>query len=208
MFKQFQQLTLRVVDLVNSPRKTQRIMRDVAVSRVVLRDFYEALKLMDNKGFLAGGLSEASLRGSGGKFLITPADIPIGILKEKEMLAIAIVGKEERLPGLPKHAAWHREVYEKTKANAVMLCQPVHACLLAGRGKLPKKGFLTDADAVLEESQFMPAGEFKLEENMPDDFLLLIEGVGVLAWGQSLNTLLARVEVFEKLCEIQIRSDR
>lgn len=206
MFKQFQRLMLRVVDLVNSPRKTQRIMRDAVVSRVILRDFYEAQKWMDSKGFFAGGLSEASLRVSGGKFLITPVDVPIGLLKENEMLTATITGKEnEAHPDLPRHIDWHRMIYQHTCANAVILCQPVYACLMTQKEELQDCGILSDLDAVLGKIQIVENDNMNLGEDSPDDSLLLVKGIGIVGWGQSLCSLLSRVEVLERMCELTIR---
>lgn len=204
MFKQFQQLTLRVVDLVNSPRKTQRIMRDAAVSRVILRDFYEALKLMDNKGFFAGRLSEASLRGSGGKFLVTPAGKPFGLLSEKEMLAVAITGKEETLPGLPQHIDWHREIYRQTNANVVMLCQPVYACLLAQKGRLPASDIFLDNEDFTGSMKVLKHADLNLAGNLQDESMFLIKGIGVLIWGTSLHELIGQLEILERMCRIDL----
>lgn len=131
MLKQFQEITWKVVNLVNPPTRTQRITRNAVVSRVILKEFMEAAVIMDNKNFFAGTCGEISLRTSGGKFIITPREIPICRINEESLL-VETIEKETNVKNenLPLHTQWHREIYKNTNARAVVLCQPLYLSLI------------------------------------------------------------------------------
>ncbi len=204
-----QQLTIKIVDLVNSPRKTQRIMRNATIPHMILKDFVDAANLMSERGFLIGCLSEISLRASGGKLLITPRESGPGRLSEENLLTVAIghEAADEHL-SLPRHIDWHRAIYANSAANCAALCQPVFASLAAARMRKPAEDVLLDAAEILKMTQCVKSTDIDLDENMEDEGILLIQAVGVLAWDKDLDAVLARIDTLERVCEIMVRSEK
>lgn len=209
MFKDFQQLTIKIVELVNSPRKTQRIIRDATVPRVILKDFVDTIKLLAEAGLLVGSLSEVSLRTKGGKFLITPNDLSIRKITEESLLTAAINPDTiNQITNLPRHLDWHREIYSKSKANAVVLCQPIFSCIAANRIQKPGKNIFTDADEIIDMMRLSKGEKVNFQEGLNSDGILLIQSVGILAWGKNPGIVLSRLETLERICQIEIESNR
>ena len=145
-----------MVNLVNSPGKTQRIMRDATVSRMILKDFFDAAQIMDAKRYFAGSLGEISLRASGGKMLVSSRGFPLGRLNEAAMLTVGLQGNWKTTGlNLPEHAGWHRAVYANSGAKVAVLCQPVNACIMANKGRLPDKDVFIEAEQWLGDVQLV-----------------------------------------------------
>lgn len=206
MLKQFQKITWSVVNFVNPPTKTQRITRDTTALRVILKEFVEAALIMDNKGFFAGTLGEVSLRTSGGKFIITPKEIPISRLNEESLLSESIKKEiDSKNEDLPFHVQWHRAIYNNSDANAVVLCQLPWITVLANRMQKPEPDILVDANRLLAYVDIAELEDIELEDTLNEKHSLFIRSIGLLAWGQSMNDLIDRIEILERLSEISAR---
>jgi ribulose-5-phosphate 4-epimerase/fuculose-1-phosphate aldolase len=203
MLKQFQRATWKVVDLVNSPRKTQKITRSAVASRVIFNQFLGAARIADGKNYFAGSLGEMSMRASGGKILINSKNIPFSMLDEETLL---LAGSKQGQPDeeleLPNHIDWHRLVYQYSEAAAVMLCQPRYLMYLANRLESPSKGILKDADALIAQLAITPETKITEESIRTGSDILLIPFIGVLLWGQTLAQLIDRLEILERVCAI------
>jgi ribulose-5-phosphate 4-epimerase/fuculose-1-phosphate aldolase len=207
MFKDFQQLTIKIVNLVNSPRKTQRIIRNTTVPRMILKNFVEIIRLMETRQIFLGSLSEISIRTSGGKMLVTPKDLPTSRISEESLLSTAInPDTAVSIPDLPEHIDWHRLIYSKSEANAIVLCQPVFSCILAERMQTPNKTVLAEAGKIIDLVRCVKMEEVQLDQKVENECILLIRSIGVLAWGKELDSVLSRIETVERICEIEIRS--
>ena len=209
MLKDFQQLTIKIVNFINSPQKTQRIIRDTTVPRMVLNDFVEAIRSFDNKGFFLGSCSEISLRIKGGKLLITAPDRPMSRVTEETLLAATInpdiTGSNSNFP---RHIDWHRSIYMKNEANAIMLCQPVFSCIVSGKMQIPDKTILVEGAEIIDSIKYAEISDmqFDNEINLGNEGIFLIRSIGELAWGKNLDEVFSRVELVERICEIQIKS--
>ncbi len=207
MFKGFQQLTIKIVNLVNSPRKTQRIIRSASVPRMILKDFVYSIKQMEEKGFFISSLSEVSLRISTGKLLITPKDTPVGGISEECLLTTSVnPERDDELPNLPRHVDWHRSIYLNCEANCVALCQPLFTCIAAGRMRKPEEDILMDAGDVLRMIKCVKLSDLDLKECTEEEGILLIQSIGILVWGKDVDTVVSRIEVLERIYEIEIIS--
>ena len=207
MFKDFQQLTIKIVDLVNSPRKTQRIIRDATVPRMILKDFVESVNVMDAKGFLLGSFSEVSLRAKGGKLVITPENLPMNRMTEESLQTAAIHPDiVNQQISFPRHIDWHRMIYLKGEANAVVLCQPAFTCIFANKMQIPARHVFTEAAKMIDSIKCVKSTELRLDkdDNLDEEGTLLIQSVGILAWGKNLDDVFSRIEVLERICKIQI----
>ncbi len=206
MLKQFQQATWKVVDLVNSPRKAQKITRSAVASRVIFDQYLDAVKVMDRKCFCAGSQSEMSMRVGGGKFMINPSGISFSLLDKEELLFPGIEKISSDLESeLPKHVVWHQMIYQHTSASVALLCQPQNLMAVAVEKKLPPLGILKDADTLI--SRLALEEKFEGESLKEENGMRLIPFIGVLLWGQTLAQLIDRVEILERVCAISILSD-
>ena len=209
MLKGFQRLSLKIVGLVNSPGKTQRIIRDAAVSRMILKDFFEVIQIMDAKRYFAGAMGEVSLRASGGTMLISSRGIPMARLAEEGLLPINTQGGRN-LTGkdLPSHAEWHHMIYAKSAAGYAVLCQPAYACIAAESGQLPAKQILVGVEERLGDMHLGNPDELLPAGKLGNKGTWLVNGVGVFAWGENLNEILARLDLLERWCEIGFKLTR
>ncbi len=207
MLKGFQQLSLKIVGLVNSPGKTQRIVRDATVSRMILKDFFEIIRIMDAKRYFAGAMGEISLRASGGTMLISSRGIPMARLTEESLLPINMQGGMDLADmDLPDYTEWHHTVYIKSGARYAVLCQPLYACIVANSGQLPAKKVLVEAEERLGNMHLGNPDELLPDGKLGNKGTWLVDGVGVFAWGEDLNEILARLDLLERWCEIGIKS--
>ncbi|MGV8025637.1 MAG: class II aldolase/adducin family protein [Anaerolineaceae bacterium] len=208
MLKQFQKITWSVVNLVSPPTKTQRITRNAVVSRVILKEFIDVALIMDNKGFFAGNCGEISLRTNGGKFIITPREIPICRMNEESLLVETIEKEiDAKNENLPLHAQWHCAIYNNSNANTVVLCQLPWATVLANRMLKPKRDTLVDANKLLDSIDFIDLKNIDLNTILNEKQTLFIRSIGILAWSHSLNDLINRMEILERLCEISLKEN-
>ena len=182
-------------------------MRDATISRMILKDFFDAAQIMDAKRYFAGSLGEISLRASGGKMLVSSRGFPLGRLNEAAILTVGLQGNWKTTGlNLPEYAGWHRAVYANSGAKVAVLCQPVNACIMANKGRLPDKDVFIEAEQWLGDVQLVRPHELRLDAALPAKGTLLAAGVGVFAWGEETNELLARLELLERCCEIGLKS--
>ncbi len=203
MLKQFQRATWKIVDLVNSPRKTQKITRNAVASRVIFDQYLVAAGIVDARGFCAGSLAEMSMRVAGGKFLINPSGVPLSLLDEETLLFAGVekIPQDEEL-ALVRHATWHQHIYQHSSAAAVLLCQPRHVMAILNKRQIPPQGILRDADALIKRLKLIPQDKVNEENIKKEDEMWLIPSSGVILWGKTLAQLVDRVEMLESVCAI------
>ncbi|HOJ01457.1 MAG TPA: class II aldolase/adducin family protein [Anaerolineaceae bacterium] len=205
MLKRLQRAMWKVVDLVNSPRKTQKITRSAVASRVIFERYLAAARVVDAKRFCAGSLAEMSMRVGGGKLMINAPDIPFGLLDVEALLFTGIEQQpHDQELMLPKHTAWHQQIYRYSAATTVLLCQPHFLMVLTNRNQLPPKGILSDADALIERVKLIPASYIDGEWVEDSNEIWLVPSVGVLSAGQTLEQNIDRVEILESVCAMAV----
>jgi ribulose-5-phosphate 4-epimerase/fuculose-1-phosphate aldolase len=206
MFKSFQDLTNKIVNLVNSPSRIQKTTRNAVASRVALKTYFEDVHLADQHDFFAGSLGEYSIRLGGGKFIINPSNSPIARLTEENILVAAIQREMVVSEALPAHhIGWHRMIYEKTSAKMVIICQPYAVCILANQMRKPPKGILNGTDEVLDSVVCTEPSDKQLSDYLIKYQTLLIKGIGVLSWGATFEELFDRVAIITRLSEIYLQ---
>lgn len=204
----FNNRILRVVDLVNQWHPLGSRTRDAIAPSKLREALRRSALLAAERGLVAGILGEISQRLSGGKFLMTANGAWFSQLSDEDLLIVSISGDwaSERSK-LTSHAEWHREIYRSTKANAILLAQPVATTLLAAEGTLPDDLLLVDAGEVLGDMRCVdPKGVGISYAFDADVGILLIRGKGVLAWGEGVAQVIGSVELVERWCTITIAS--
>lgn len=205
MLETYKRLTNQLVGLVNNQQRLGKKTREAFASREVRKNFLEAVRLLADRSFCAGVLSEASLRLMGGKVLATVNGTFFPAIKE-DRLGIFALASEWTMEGQepPPHLNWHRLVYANTDAKAVIFCQPAAATLLAYRRVEPLAQALTDAVQAIGGYALVEADDAAMQQKLNEVKLLALPGYGVLCWGDDLMQAAARVEAFERLCEISL----
>jgi ribulose-5-phosphate 4-epimerase/fuculose-1-phosphate aldolase len=205
MLETYKRLANQLVGVVNNQQRMGKKTREAFASREVRKGFLEAVRLLADQSFCAGILSEASLRVAGGKVLATVNGAFFPAMKEDRLGIFALVSDwamEGQVP--PLHLNWHRLVYANTDARAVVLCQPAAATLLAHRRVEPLAQVLVDAADAIGGYALVEADDAAMQAKMDAVKLLALPGYGVLCWGDDLMQAIARVQAFERLCEISL----
>jgi len=205
MLETYKRLANQLVGVVNNQQRMGKKTREAFASREVRKGFLEAVRLLADQSFCAGVLSEASLRLAGGKVLATVDGAFFAAMKEDRLGVFALASEwsmEGQVP--PLHLNWHRLVYANTDARAVILCQPSAATLLAHRRVEPLAQVLVDAADAIGGYALVEADDAAMQAKMDAVKLLALPGYGVLCWGDDLMQAIARVQAFERLCEISL----
>lgn len=211
----FERLILRVVDLVNRRRPLGSRVRDSMASKSSRDALLQGARLAADRGLTVGNLAEISLRLSDSRFAINARGAWFSSLTDDDLLVVSVSGDWASDPSrLPEHLDWHRRIYRTTAAKAVLLCQPTIATAAAMEGLLPQGHWLIDARKAVGEVQCVDPGDRELERALKAGVaVMLLRGYGVLAWGEAIDQVLARVESLERLYAVgraakTIRSER
>jgi len=139
----------------------------------------------------------------GGKFLINPPGIPLGLLNEETLLFAGVqkMPQDEEL-ALVRHVTWHQHIYQHSTADAVLLCQPRYLMAVLNKRQIPPQGILRDADALIKRVKLIPEDGVNEENIKKEDEMWLIPSIGVLLWGETLEQLVDRVEMLESVSAI------
>jgi ribulose-5-phosphate 4-epimerase/fuculose-1-phosphate aldolase len=206
MLDAYQKMTNKLVRRVNDQRGMGSHVREAMVSRKVAQMFLEHLRLAAERGLSVGKLSEASLRLSGDKFLITAVSCYFPISTEKELKIGAISADWTiDLEEMPRHAAWHREIYGATDAKAILLSQPTAAMALAAKGELPAAGLLVDGETAVNGLIHTPPDAAQISTAAKSNHALLIAGYGLITLGDDLGQAISRAEIVNRCCQITLQ---
>jgi ribulose-5-phosphate 4-epimerase/fuculose-1-phosphate aldolase len=200
-------LSRAVVDLVNPLDKTSSTVRDILIPTKIGKEIYQVVNQIHAKGLTVGNLGEISFRTNGSveKFVINCIDSDLENLNEKDLCLVDIpTGKVMgvRLPA--KHFEFHREVYRKTNANAVLLCHPPAAMVCGFNNNLPNPKLWPEIEEV---SAKLGVVENNLQEiilKIETHQFLIIKGVGLLVQGMNMKETFWNTEIIERFCQISI----
>jgi hypothetical protein len=219
MLKRYQRATLDVVGMVNANRNVQSRLSQ-GVARIQRDHLLRVAELAMQQGLAAGRLSEASLRVTGGKLLLTARSCWFGAPTQAQMVVAAQEPNETLdTDDLPRHIEWHRAVYAATEAKATVLLQPSALLALATRAHESESELITplrfeqmahlwdaleDAGGIayVRQPTFKVLGEAAAEAGV-----LVVAGVGALAYGKDGYDALARLQSAARWAEIVTKGD-
>lgn len=72
--------------------------------------------------------------------------------------------------------------------------------------QIPASDIINEAAAIIDSIKSVKSTDvcFGKDENLGEEGTLLIQSVGILAWGKNLDDVFSRIEVLERICKIQI----
>lgn len=199
MFKRYQRATLDVVDMVNANRSVQNRLSQ-SIARIQREHLLTIARAALDYGLAAGRLGEVSLRVAGGKLLLTMRGAWFGALTDRQLV---VCGQEPNTaldtPELPTYVDWHRAMYAASDTKAVLFMQP--AALLAIRTPHP---------AIFQPAWDDAGGIAFIHEGNPDAIataasthgVIVIAGIGALAYGGDGNEALARLHSAERWAQV------
>ena len=203
MLDAYQTMTNKLVRRVNARRGLSNRVREAIVPRKTTRQFLKQLQLAAERGLAVGQLSEASLRLAGDKFLITAANCWFPNSSEKE-LKIGAISSDWTidLEEMPRHVAWHREIYAATETKALLLSQPAAATAMAAKGHLPAAELLVDGETAVHGIACISPNEDSFANKALTAHALLVAGYGLITLGDDLAQAISRAETVERWCQI------
>lgn len=190
---------------VSRPARLGSEVRDLfapaPVRESMLAGIAEAVRL----NFFAGQLSEASVRLSREKYLITRSGAWFPEIEDRDLdLASQVPEKGFIQEDLPMHWDWHLRVYNQNpEAGAVLLVQPAAAMAVAAAGRLPDDRFLAGVEEF-GELALSSSGPADLDACLQHARTILIPGFGVLAHAENIQKVIANIHTVNRLCEIAL----
>ena len=183
-----------------------RNVRDTLATDKIRQQMVADGILAAEKGLTVGGLSEASLRLSPEKLLVTKAGSWFTQLSDDDLI-IASLDPYWAIDGqqTPKHWSWHRAIYESfPDVGAVFFGQPTEATTMAAMADLPDQKLLIDASETVGGIAHARPEKTTIVEKATSSSVILISGYGVLAYGSNLQHAILRTEIVNRWCEIAI----
>ncbi len=207
MLNRYKSLTNSVVAIVNSGRTNERL-RDSVASRKVQDSLVRVAKAASEHHFSAGTLSSASTRLKGDKFLITArrawfGDVGLDDLTISGLQASRVIDEDE----LPPEVIWHRFIYKHTARRWVLLTQPASVMAISyAQSSLVPDAMTMAADqlgeVIVHDGQVPTQA---LTEYINAHQVLMIAGVGVLAWADESREALALTQTLTRWAEVMLR---
>lgn len=203
MLDAYKHFTNSLVNLVNRVRAPAKRTINALAPRVARTEFMAGLRFAAGRPFLLGTLAEASCRLAGGRFLAVKPAVHFADIQEDDV-DIYSLNTDWSLgdSSPPKHAAWHKIVYQNTAAGAVLICHPLHVFRLWRRAQ--KADFSQLAGARERISGYVISKEKNLLASVKENHLVLIPGQGLLAWADDILDIVSRVEVLDWLCALRL----
>lgn len=203
MLKGYQRLTNNLVGFVNSRDKIDRKTRDALASRQQRESVLATARLIHQSGLVAGSLGELSLRLSGNQMLFL-AGVLFSQIEDQHLAITAIsTAHESASHRLPVNLAYHQAVYARTQAQAVLYCQPTAVLAVLARGIRLQPAWMLQAHKVVGTVDQVSA-QSDISIQLDAHGALLIEGKGLLTWGEDLPQVLDRAEVMERWCQVAL----
>lgn len=207
MLETYKHLTNSLVNRVNAQRGMNNRLRDAVLPRATRKSFVQLARLAAERQLAVGILAEASQRVPGNKFAITAVHTWFANIEE-ENLVVAALNENWQLTAdqLPAQAEWHRIVYKNTSAQAILLSQPVAGTAVANQPDLLNQASLPAVAESVGNIARCAADNAQIATMAANNQVLLIPGVGVLTWADSLQEAIAFTETVNRMCEIILAS--
>jgi len=164
--------------------------------------FVAAARASAAAGLTAGALSEMSMLLSAGKVLINAADTWLGMVQDQDLIAFSLHGEWHSPEGsLPCHASWHRAVLLNSPAKAAVYLHPASCLAYLQLAEKPDVNWVVDAGKRMGGMTVVPPEKDQIGQAAQEYSVLLLTGFGVLAWGDSLEQAVSRVETAARICD-------
>ncbi len=206
MLLRIMKFSSNIVKLLSSQNKVDIKTREALLPLATRKMLVEAAHLASERHLAIGPLAEISLRLPGRKMAINVNDAWFAHI-ENEDFTIASLQHDRRLiekEPPSKHTPWHRLIYNNTPADAIILCQPTAALVMARLKHRLHLEFLLDAVQIVGNVGCVEPFESDIKKELMTNRAVLIQGIGMVVWGENLFQVVALAETIEHWCHIQL----
>jgi hypothetical protein len=189
----------KVNDTVRPPRKTLEIFAPKETREEFLNQVHFGL----DRELLLCSASEVSVRIQRDYFMTFKSGSLLMKLNlgDLDIHPITNVTSEKKLNEL-KHHEWHRTLYQKTNAQAVLLCHPKNIIkYMLGLNQV-------ETSYQVHSFDFQPKIRICAQDETPDILLknkyVMVQGQGIAAWGDGLGKIMADLEYLNWICSLDL----
>jgi ribulose-5-phosphate 4-epimerase/fuculose-1-phosphate aldolase len=183
-------------------------VRDTLVPPALREEMANHLEYAYQLGLSIGKLSEASIHIQANQYLATRRDCSFSNLKDDDFLLVS-PGSVLNQDLTPHYWNWQQKVYQtNSHARAILLGQPSSVMALAARGELPTNQVLADAAKRIGKILLCPPDADKIGEAAAEVNLIVVPGIGILSWADSLPEAVENLSIFKHWSEIALNSKR
>jgi ribulose-5-phosphate 4-epimerase/fuculose-1-phosphate aldolase len=183
-------------------------LRDLFAPQPVRENMLETIALSVNLGLTVGNMSEASIRLSSGKYLVSSVESWFPAMLDQDLILVSQnLEKGFNHGQSPNHWAWHLFAYHHyPDDHAVFLGQPAAALAVSARGELPDSRLLAGT-GDLGGFMLSSPDATEIEAAIQQAQVVLITGVGLLSHSSTLHRTISNMQTVNRLCEITVMAD-
>jgi ribulose-5-phosphate 4-epimerase/fuculose-1-phosphate aldolase len=203
MLDAYKKLTNEIVNRVNNVVRPGNKTLEILAPKKVQKEFIHWITFGVERGFLLSSVSEVSIRLQKDYFLTHRPGSHLPNLVDEDLASYSIrMNQFQGDPNYIRHFEWHQLIYQKVDANAVVICHPLG--LFSNYQKIAS----SKSGNLFKSFDFQPELKISNEKNAQNLLIehpfLLIEGVGLVAWGDRLDKVLTDIEYLSWLCSFDL----
>lgn len=201
MFERYKNMTLQLVQFVNAPRqqnyaqyRNRHLLKESQKQELIATG-----RLLVERSLAHATTGELSLRLDSSQLVVNTLGSDLAQLTDQQFV-VGTLDNDKSLGDAARHLDWHRLIYAKTSAQAVILCQSPYALTLANAHRLPEQPVAPEIFQSIGEVAMLHTDELHAEKNAAVfgmHHAFLIPHIGTLAWGTSLSDAAQRAEALE-----------
>jgi ribulose-5-phosphate 4-epimerase/fuculose-1-phosphate aldolase len=179
------------------------------ISAEFRQEMVTALESASRLGLCIGKISEASIRIQENIYLVTKKGCGFHQIADNDLILAAansdsVIDENQN----PNHWDWHLEIYETDNSvKAIVLAQPAAVMAMASKMKLPPRDLLPDAAEIIGQIQLSTPDLQAISQEIEHSKQLIIPGIGILSWGETLSEIIINLEIIKRWCEISLMAN-
>jgi len=202
MLDAYKKLTNTIVNRVNNIVRPGQTL-DILAPKKIQKEFIQWINFGFGRQFLLTSVSEVSIRLQKDHFLTHKPGSTLNNLKDEDLVSYSIkVNQFQQDQKLLRHLEWHQLLYQKSTANAVIISHPLN--LFSNYSRIAE----SKNENLFMSFDFQPGLKTSTEKNarnlLIDHRFLLIEGVGLVSWGDQLGKVMSDIEYLNWLCSFDL----
>jgi ribulose-5-phosphate 4-epimerase/fuculose-1-phosphate aldolase len=203
MLDAYKKLTNAIVNRVNNTVRPGNKTLDILASKSLQKELIHWITFGVDRELLLGSVSEVSVRIQKDYYLTHKPGSALKNLRDEDLASYSIRAsqfqQDQKSLG---HLAWHQLLYQDSAANAVVISHPLS--LFSNYSRIAK----SESGNLFKSFNFQPGLKTSSEKNARDLLIghpfLLIQGVGLVAWGDQLGKVLSDIEYLNWLCSFDL----
>jgi len=203
MLDAYKKLTNTIVNRVNNTVRPGNKTLEILAPKKLQKEFIHWITFGVNRELLLGSISEVSIRLQKDFILTHKPGSPLLNLRDEDLVSYSIRASDIQLnQNQLRHLEWHQFLYQNSGANAVVICHPLN--LFINYTKIAE----LDGTKLFKTFNFQSELKTSSDKDAMNYFLqhpfLLVEGVGLVAWGNQLSEVLSDIEYLNWLCSFDL----